>query len=99
MNNEFIGNKFFGDLDFIIYCIFYWMVFVCMVFDRVIGMELVNEDNLKGYYMVDGVIYIYICGDEYYNIFFFWDWWWIFGIIIYESDVFILIESGVDLCN
>ena len=68
-NNEFTGNKFFGDSDLTIHRTPHWMASVRMASDRVIGTELVNEDNLKGYYMADGAIYTYIRGDEYHNIF------------------------------
>ena len=70
-----------------------------MASDRVIGTELVNEDNLKGYYMADGAIYTYIRGDEYHNIFPFWDWRRIPGITTYESDAPIPTESGADSRN
>lgn len=48
--------------------------------------ELVNEDNLKGFYMGDGATYIYRNGDEYLNVFPFWDWRKIPGVTSYESD-------------
>lgn len=75
------------------------MASVRMASDRVIGTELVNEDNLKGYYMADGAIYTYIRGDEYHNIFPFWDWRRIPGITTYESDAPIPTESGADSRN
>ena len=64
-NNEFTGNKFFGDSDLTIHRTPHWMASVRMASDRVIGTELVNEDNLKGYYMADGAIYTYIRGGGY----------------------------------
>lgn len=51
-----------------------------------IGTELVNEDNLKGFYMGDGATYIYRHGDEYLNVFPFGDWRKIPGITSYETD-------------
>lgn len=98
-NNEFTGNKFFGDSDLTIHRTPHWMASVRMASDRVIGTELVNEDNLKGYYMADGAIYTYIRGDEYHNIFPFWDWRRIPGITTYESDAPIPTESGADSRN
>ena len=62
------------------------MASVKMASDRVIGTELVNEDNLKGFYMGDGALYTYCRGDEYLNIFPFWDWRKIPGITAYESE-------------
>ena len=62
------------------------MASVKMASKRVIGTELVNEDNLKGFYMGDGATYIYRNGDEYLNVFPFWDWRKVPGITSYESD-------------
>lgn len=42
---------------------------VKMASRRVIGTELVNEDNLKGYYLGDGATYYYVRGDEYLEVF------------------------------
>ena len=65
-----------------------------MASSRVIGTELVNEDNLKGYYMADGAVYTYIRGDEYHNIFPFWNWCRIPGITTYESNAPIPTDNG-----
>lgn len=66
--NDFTGNKFFKDSDLTIHRTSGWMASLRMASSRVIGTELVNEDNLKGYYMADGAVYTYIRGDEYHNI-------------------------------
>ncbi|MCP3894602.1 MAG: polysaccharide lyase 8 family protein [Bacteroides sp.] len=83
--NRFVGNKHFDDSDLTIHRTPSWMASVRMASDRVIGVEQVNEDNLQGYYMADGAIYIYARGDEYHNIFPFWNWRRIPGITTYES--------------
>ena len=82
--NTFTGNKHFWESDCTIHRTPKWMASVRMASDRVIGTELINEDNLKGYYMADGALYTYIRGDEYHNIFPFWDWRRIPGITTYE---------------
>lgn len=84
--NPFIGNKHFCESDYTIHRTPRWMASVRMASERVIGTELVNEDNLKGYYMADGALYTYVRGDEYHNIFPFWDWRRIPGITTYESN-------------
>lgn len=84
--NAFTGNKHFWESDFTVHRTSRWMATVRMASNRVIGTELVNEDNLKGYYMADGALYTYARGDEYHNIFPFWDWRRIPGITTYESS-------------
>lgn len=82
----FAGQKHFWDSDQTIHRAPKWMASVKMASERVIGTELVNEDNLKGFYMGDGATYIYRNGDEYLNVFPFWDWRKIPGVTSYESD-------------
>lgn len=82
----FTGQKHFWDSDQTIQRTSEWMASIKMASERVIGTELVNEDNLKGFYMGDGATYIYRQGDEYLNVFPFWDWRKIPGITSYESD-------------
>lgn len=82
----FTGQKHFWDSDQTVHRAPAWMASVKMASQRVIGTELVNEDNLKGFYMGDGATYIYRHGDEYLNVFPFWDWRKIPGITSYESD-------------
>ena len=97
--SAFIGHKHFWDSDQTVHRSSTWMASVKMASDRVIGTELVNEDNLKGFYMGDGALYTYCRGDEYLNIFPFWDWRRIPGITTYESDAPIPTESGADSRN
>lgn len=84
--NTFTGNKHFRESDYTLHRTPRWMASLRMASNRVIGTELVNEDNLKGYYMADGALYTYVHGDEYHNIFPFWNWRRIPGITTYESD-------------
>lgn len=83
---DFTGHKHFWDSDQTIHRSARWMGSLRMASERVIGTELVNEDNLKGFYMGDGALYTYCRGDEYLNIFPLWDWRKIPGITSYESD-------------
>lgn len=83
--NTLVGHKHFDDSDYTVHRSKNWMASVKMASNRVIGTELVNEDNLKGYYMADGATYYYVQGDEYLDVFPFWDWRKIPGITSYED--------------
>lgn len=98
-DNTFTGNKFFECSDLTIHRTPQWMASLRMASDRVIGTELVNEDNLKGYYMADGALYIYVRGDEYHNIFPFIDWRKIPGITTYQSNAPIPTSQETDARN
>ena len=98
-SNTFIGNKHFQESDYTIHRTPQWMASVRMASNHVIGTELINEDNLKGYYMADGTLYTYVRGDEYHNIFPFWDWRRIPGITTYESNATIPNPNKTDSRN
>lgn len=83
--NTLIGHKHFDNSDYTVHRAAHWMASVRMSSNRVIGTELVNEDNLKGYYLGDGATYYYTKGDEYLNIFPFWDWRKVPGVTAYED--------------
>ena len=83
--NSFIGHKHFDDSDYTLHRTKNWMASVKMSSNRVIGTELVNEDNLKGYYLGDGATYYYRKGDEYSDIFPLWDWRRIPGTTAYQD--------------
>lgn len=97
--NAFTGNKHFHESDYTLHRTPHWMASLRMASNRVIGTELVNEDNLKGYYMADGALYTYVRGDEYHNIFPFWNWRRIPGITTYESNAPIPDPNRTDARN
>lgn len=92
--NTFKGHKHFHLSDQTIHRTSTWMASVKMASTRVIGTELINEDNLKGYYMADGATYIYQRGDEYLNVFPLWDWRKIPGITSYSTQAPLPIPTG-----
>ena len=92
--NHWVGNKVFWDSDETIHRTSRWMASVKMASTRVIGTELVNEDNKLGYYLADGAMYVYGTGDEYHNIFPFWDWRKVPGITCVESAAAVPFRSG-----
>ncbi len=68
------GNRHFWRSDFQVQRTpnYYFSVKMCS--KRVIGAESCNSENLQGYYMGDGASFLYQSGEEYRNIFPFWDW-------------------------
>lgn len=84
--NLLVGHKHFYESDYTIHRRPGWMASLKMSSSRVVGTEIVNEDNLLGYYLGDGATFYYIRGDEYYNVFPFWDWRKIPGVTAYEDD-------------
>lgn len=97
--NRWVGNKVFRDSDETIHRTARWMASVKMASRRVIGTELVNEDNKLGYYLGDGALYIYTDGNPYRNIFPFWDWRKIPGITCIESTAPVPVRYGAESRN
>lgn len=83
--NQLVGHKHFDRSDYTIHRTKDWMASLKMSSSRIIGSELINEDNLKGKYLGDGATYFYVTGDEYLNIFPFWYWNRIPGVTSYAS--------------
>ena len=94
-----VGHKHFDDSDYTVHRSKDWMGTVKMSSNRVIGTELVNEDNLKGYYLGDGATYFYVRGDEYLDVFPFWDWRKIPGVTSYEDVAPIPMAKGMKTNN
>ncbi|MDU1906392.1 MAG: polysaccharide lyase family 8 super-sandwich domain-containing protein [Dysgonomonas sp.] len=83
--NTFTGLYHFWMSDYTVQRRPDWMASVRMSSPRVTGAEAGNGDNLKGYYLADGAMYVYTRGDEYLNIFPCWDWRKIPGVTSYET--------------
>ena len=84
--NPLIGHKHFWQSDYTIHRRPHWMTSVKMASDRVVGVEMMNGDNMKGFYMADGATYLYQNGDEYLDIFPLWDWRQLPGVTTFQSD-------------
>lgn len=80
------GNKHFWRSDFQVQRTptYYFSVKMCS--ERVIGAESCNSENIRGYYMGDGTTYLYQSGQEYENIFPYWNWKKIPGTTIQQDD-------------
>lgn len=87
--NLLVGHKHFDESDYTIHRTARWMASLKMSSSRVTGTEVVNEDNLLGYYLGDGATYYYVRGDEYKDVFPFWDWRKIPGVTAYEDTALI----------
>jgi len=73
-NPVLTGHKHFWRSDYTVHHRPEWMVSVRLTSDRLLQTEVVNEENLLGEHLSDGVMYVYPTGDEYRNIFPVWDW-------------------------
>ncbi|HSI87292.1 MAG TPA: polysaccharide lyase 8 family protein [Candidatus Methylacidiphilales bacterium] len=72
--NEVIGTKMFWNSDYMVDRRANYLASVKMSSKRISGGEVVNQENLSGYYLGDGALYVYKTGKEYENIFPAWDW-------------------------
>lgn len=84
--NLLIGHKHFWQSDYTIHRRPQWMASVKMASKRVVGVEMMNGDNMQGYYMADGATYIYKNGEEYLDIFPLWDWRKVPGVTAFQAD-------------
>lgn len=84
--NPLVGNKHFWQSDYSVHRRPQWMASVKMASQRVIGVEMMNGDNMQGFYMADGATYIYRTGEEYLDIFPLWDWRKVPGVTAFQSD-------------
>jgi len=95
------GNKHFYRSDFQVQRTpeYYFSVKMCS--ERVIGAESCNSENIRGYYLGDGASYLYQSGNEYENIFPFWDWKKIPGTTTQQDDkaLPVLTASGYRIQN
>ena len=84
--DDFEGNIHFNRSDMTIHRRKDFYTSVKMASNRVAGAESCNSENIQGYYMGDGATFFYQSGDEYLDIFPFWDWKKIPGITTYQDD-------------
>lgn len=68
------GNRLFWRSDFMTHCRTGWYASVRTASNRLIGTELINNENLCGDHLFEGANYLMRSGDEYFDIFSVWDW-------------------------
>jgi chondroitin AC lyase len=84
--NPFEGNKHFWRSDMTVHRRTGFYASVKMSSRRVKGYEIINGENIQGYHMGDGATCFYQSGDEYLDIFPFWDWKKIPGITAFQDQ-------------
>ena len=94
------GHKHFWKSDYTIHRSPRWMASLKMSSTRVRGVESMNGDNMPGFYMGDGAVYVYMDGDEYLDIFPLWNWRRLPGVTALQSDLSMpLIREGYEPGN
>lgn len=84
--DDFSGNVHFWKSDMTVHRRNNFYVSVKMSSSRVAGSESCNSENIQGYHLGDGACYLYQSGNEYTNIFPFWDWKRIPGTTTYHDE-------------
>jgi len=81
-----VGNKHFWRSDFQVHRTpeYYFSIKMCS--ERVGGAESCNSENLQGYHMGDGAAFLFQTGQEYENIFPFWNWKRVPGTTIHQNE-------------
>jgi len=79
-------NRFFPRSDYMVHRDPGYFASVRFCSKRVIGAESGNGENLQGYHLGDGALYVYRSGNEYQNIFPVWNWRKIPGITARQSS-------------
>ncbi len=72
--NTLTGFRHFWRSDYAVFRRPEFMATLKMSSNRVIGTERENQENLSGYHLGDGALYLYRRGDEYIDIFPLWNW-------------------------
>jgi chondroitin AC lyase len=72
--NELTGVRYFPFSELTIQRTNHYMISIRMCSSRIRGSESGNGENLSGYYLADGAMYLMKTGKEYLNIYPYWDW-------------------------
>lgn len=79
------GVKYFGRSDCGICRRPHWYASVRMHSERTIGFEFTNKENTLANFSADGALLLMQDGDEYENIFAYWDWRKVPGVTAYDD--------------
>lgn len=85
--HSFLGHKHFWNSDFSVHQRELYYTSVKMNSHRNNGMESINGENVKGYWLPYGATYIARRGDEYAGIFPVWDWFHVPGVTSVEVQM------------
>ncbi len=83
--NELVGARYYPRSDFGVFRAPEWYASMRMQSERTIGYEFTNDENLLAQFSADGVMIMMQSGDEYKNIFPYWDWRKLPGVTAYED--------------
>ena len=72
--NTLVGSRYFWRSEYLIHRQPACAYSLKLSSNRIIGTEMVNQENLLGYHLADGALYLYRRGNEYEDIFPVWDW-------------------------
>jgi chondroitin AC lyase len=72
--NDLIGTHYFWRSDYLIHRRSDFAATLKLSSNRVTGAESTNSENLSGFHLGDGCLYLYRTGEEYADIFPVWDW-------------------------
>ena len=72
--NELVGVKYFPFSELMVQRSNQHLMTIRMCSSRIKGSESGNGENLSGYYLADGAMYIMKTGKEYLNIYPYWNW-------------------------
>jgi chondroitin AC lyase len=84
--NDFVGERVFWRSDYVVHRRSDFCATLKLCSKRVVGAESLNSENLLGYHLADGALYVYARGDEYDDIFPVWDWRKIPGVTCAQGD-------------
>lgn len=80
------GHKYFWRSEYQVKCTPEYFFSVKMVSKRVKGTESSRFENVNGYHLGDGVTFLYQKGDEYEDIYPYWDWKKLPGTTALQDD-------------
>ncbi len=81
-----VGQKHFDKSDCVVHRRPTWMAALRMHSTRVQGVEMSNNDNMRGLYSADGALFVSVDGGDYDNSSLLWDWRKVPGITCYERS-------------
>ncbi len=84
--DDFNGDIHFWKSDMTVHRRTDFYTSVKMSSSRVAGAESCNSENVQGYHLGDGATYFYQSGNEYTDIFPFWDWKRIPGTTVFHDE-------------
>lgn len=79
------GPTYYSSSDMAVYRANEWMASLRMQSNRIVGFEMTNNENMRGYFSSDGALLVRRRGDEYYNISACWNWRHVPGVTSYDD--------------